>query len=77
MAKNSHWMKSTLSQEVKIFVDRGLIQAYNFSLVGKTQNLQRRKDMKTLALLFSTIILTGTVFATGVIDIAYSPYTIN
>lgn len=33
--------------------------------------------MRTLAFLFSVIILTGTVFASGVIDIAYSPYTIN
>ncbi len=33
--------------------------------------------MKTLALLFSSILLTGTVFASGVIDIAYSPYTIS
>lgn len=33
--------------------------------------------MKILAFLFSTIVLAGTVFASGVIDIAYSPYTIN
>ncbi len=33
--------------------------------------------MKILAFLFSTIILSGTVFASGVIDIAYSPYTIS
>src|SRR5277367_6834598 len=33
--------------------------------------------MKILAILFSTILLTGTVFATGQIDIAYSPYTIS
>ncbi len=33
--------------------------------------------MKTLAFLFSTIILAGTVFASGQIDIAYSPYTIS
>lgn len=33
--------------------------------------------MKTLAFLFSTLILAGSVFASGVIDIAYSPYTIN
>lgn len=33
--------------------------------------------MKTLVFLFSTILLAGTVFASGVIDIAYSPYTIS
>src|SRR5271155_889756 len=33
--------------------------------------------MKFLAFLFSSIVLTGTVFASGVIDIAYSPYTIT
>ncbi len=33
--------------------------------------------MKTLAFLFSTLILTSTVFASGQIDIAYSPYTIS